>query len=72
VSTTGRAPTVRWVVSSLDDDGLDVDVLVEVPLLEVLLELLQAAARTAIARLAAAVVDARPARVDLMTLLTVR
>jgi hypothetical protein len=56
----------------LDDDGLDVDVLVEVPLLEVLLELLQAAARTAIARLAAAVVDARPARVDLMTLLTVR
>jgi hypothetical protein len=58
------------VVSSLDDDGLEV-VEVEV-LLEVLPELLQAAARTAIARLAAAVIDARPTRVNLMTLLTVR
>jgi hypothetical protein len=71
VSTTGRAPTTMWVVSSLDDDGLDVAE-VEVLLLEVLLEL-QAAARTVIVRLAAAAMDARPTRVNLMTLLiTVR
>ena len=72
MSTTGSAPTTMWVVSSLDDDGLDVAEAVEVLLLEVLLEL-QAAARTVIVRLAAAAMDARPTRVNLMTLLiTVR
>jgi hypothetical protein len=68
VSTTGRAPTTTCVVSSADDDGLGDDGL---DALEVLVELLQAAARTATARLAAAAADARLTCIYLMTLLTI-
>jgi hypothetical protein len=63
--TPGRAPTTTCVVSSADDDALGDDGL------DVLVELLQAAARTATARLAAAAADARLTCINLMTLLTI-
>src|SRR5258708_27572023 len=58
-STTGRAPTVRWVFSRPGGGGGKVAAL----------ELLQAAASTARARPPAAAKDTRPARLSLIMLL---